>query len=149
MSRNTQSIEEKVNQKRERVPVHESKEIIKFRGLNHDAFYYRLVRKEPDRIQRFLDAGYVFVNKDGSNVGDPKVDTASSPDSLLELSGGLGVKLILMALDRDLWEQDQKAKALKPDELEAGMYQKLQEQASKSHGNYGAITEWGSKIGRA
>lgn len=148
MSRNTLSIEDKVTQKRERVPVHESKEILRFRGLDHENFYYRLVRKDADRVQKFLDAGYVFVKKNGTNVGDPKVDTASSPDSLFEISGGLGVKLVLMALERGLWEQDQKTKALKPEELEAGMYAKLQEQSSKSEGNYGSISEWGSKLGR-
>lgn len=148
MSRNTLSVEDRVAQKRERVPVHESKEIIKFRGLDHDAFYYRLVRKEEDRVQKFLDAGYVFVNKNGSNVGDAKVDTASSPDSIFEISGGLGVRLVLMALDRDLWESDQKAKAIKADELEADMYARLQDQASKSQGNYGSISEWGSKMGK-
>lgn len=149
MSRNTLSIEEKITQKRERVPVHESKEILKFRGLDHENFYYRLVRKEADRIQKFLDADYEFVNKSGGVfVGDPKADTASSPDSLYEISGGLGVKLILMRLPRPLWEADQKKKALVPDEIEASMYAKLQEQASKSEGNYGAITEWGSRMGR-
>ena len=127
MPRSSLSTEEKVVQKRERVPVHGSKEKFKFRGLDHKNFYYRLVRFIPDRIQTFLDADYVFVNKNGTTTSDPIVDTSTGTDSLITIAGGLGVTLVLMALPRDLWEQDQRAKQIAIDELEETMKQKLLE----------------------
>jgi hypothetical protein len=128
MARKSLSTEEKVTQNRERVPVHESKDKIKFRGLDHESFYYRLVRNTPDRINQFLNAGYTFVNKNGSVKGDAVVDSSQGTDSLFEIAGGLGVTLVLMALPRDLWEQDQKAKQVQVDELEESMKQQLMEE---------------------
>jgi hypothetical protein len=140
MARTSLTTEEKVTQNRERVPVHGSKEKFKFRGLDHKNFYYRLVRNDPDRIQKFLEADYVFVNKNGSVKSDSTVDSSAGTDSLFEIAGGLGVTLVLMALPRDLWEQDQKAKQLQVDELEESMKQQLMEE------RYGKV-DMGSRKG--
>ena len=148
---NIRSIDDKIAEKRERVPVHESRDKFKFRGLNHDAFYYRLVKKQDtDRVMKFLEAGYSFVKKGGAVVPDSSirtVDTSSGTDSLLEVPGGRGVTLVLMALPIEFYKQDQEAKEQKIKASEQDMYRDLKSKSSPAEGNYGSIEEFGSRQG--
>jgi hypothetical protein len=148
----TTNVEQKLAETRERVPVHEARDKFKFRGLDNDNFYYRLVKKnDPERITTFLNAGYRFVTKDGTTHPDSSIKTAESADgtsSLIEIAGGLGVTLVLMALPREFYEQDQKAKQQKVDTLEADVYRDLQQKASPREGNYGKIERFGSEKGK-
>jgi hypothetical protein len=146
---NIRSVDEKVAEKRERVPVHESRDRFKFRGLNHDAYYYRLVKKNDlDRVAKFLDAGYVFVTKGGSVSTDNSIKTVDSTQgtsSLIEVPGGLGVTLVMMALPKELWDADQKTKEENIRASEADMYRDLKSKSSPQEGNYGGVEEFGSK----
>jgi hypothetical protein len=142
----TLSADEKVAIKRERVPVHEAKDKIKsIHGLDHKNFYYRFVRETPDRVEKFLNAGYTFVQSTGQNVQDPTAETLSQgKDSLIRINGGLGTMLVLMALPIELWNEDQAAKAEEIELTEAQQFEQLRRQAS-TPGGYGEITQWGSK----
>lgn len=130
MTRQAMKLEDIVAQKRERVPVHESKEKLSTKGLDHANYYYRYVKiNDADRVQKFLDAGYQFVRKNGSAIGDSTVETSRGTDSLMSVSGGKGAQLALMALPRELWNKDQADKEKRIRELESSIKQGLVAQA--------------------
>lgn len=148
MPRQQLKTEEKVTEKRARVPVHESRDRLTVRGLDHANFVYRFSDMgNADKIQQRLDAGYVFVNKGGSNVGDSTLENIASPDSLITVSGGAGKKLVLMAIPREFYEEDLKSKDAKIKELERAMRRDLASKADPNAAiNYGEA-DFGSKVG--
>lgn len=139
--KNEYSKEEAIAAKRERVPIHAARDVIKLRGLDHDRFYYRFVKtKDPDRIQKFLEAGYTFVDKGGQNiVGDKTVASFDAAGSHYTLTGKDSETLVLMALPIELWQQDQQAKEDRIRELEDQQYRKLQELSDPRTGGYGHV----------
>jgi hypothetical protein len=133
------STEEKLAQKRERIPVHEhGREILTTKGLDKENFHYRFVNVNHSyRVQVLLDAGYQFVSKGGALVGDVTVDTVKGTDSLVTKPGGKGIDLYLMALPMELYQQDQAAKEAKIRETEEVMEEKLASQANPRTGRFG------------
>lgn len=105
-----------------RVPVNEAnRNILTVKGLDNDNFYYRWVNDVNDRIAMFVGAGYVFVDKNGKLVGDGGVDNSAGSGSKFSKGVKGGVTAYLMALPKELWLEDQKAKAKRTAELEADM----------------------------
>ena len=96
--------------RKERIPVSASRAPLSVRGADHENYYYRFVNDVNDRIARFIDGGYVFVTKDGVEVGEPTVDTSPGLDTRVKRPVGQGVYAYLMRLPRELWNEDQKAK---------------------------------------
>ena len=77
----------------------------------------RWVMDEEDRVQAFKDACYTPVQKP-TKVGDNRADSASQIGSVVERPAGGGKRMILMEIDRELFDEDQrdKEKALRKTE---------------------------------
>jgi hypothetical protein len=142
-----QKKEEVLEAKRTRVPIHSSRGVLNMRGLDHENFQYRWVNKTiPKLVERFLDAGYIFVDADGKNlpVGDRKVDTTTGIGSAHQVTGKDGVTLVLMAIPIELYMEDQAAKRASVAETEESRYRDLQEMSDPRRGNYGGIGAFGN-----
>ena len=102
------SKEETVQLKRTRIPLHEARDKIKCQGLDYDNFHYIfIIYNDEDNVARYMAAGYEFVQKDGSLVGEQAVDSATGTDSLVTIGGGKGDTLVLVCLPIDLYLEDQ------------------------------------------
>jgi hypothetical protein len=97
-------------------------------------YVYRVVNDEGDRVQRFLDAGYTFEEREDVQVGDNRVGQPSSEaKSIHQISVGGGKKGYLMKQRRDWYEEDQEAKQEEIKQLEAATKEKALD------GNYGSL----------
>lgn len=105
-----------------RIPVSSNRAPLKVRGFDQANQVGRWVNDIEDRIAKFLEGGYRFINQDGSiSAGENTAGTASMVDSRVTKRVGRGVVAYLMALPRDLWEEDQKAKMREVDAMEAAI----------------------------
>jgi len=82
-------------------------------------YHYRIVNVKDDRIEQFKEQGYEIV--EDAQVGEKRVDTPSVLGSGTEVSVGQGMKAVLMRIPKEWFEEDQRAKQAKIDELEATM----------------------------
>lgn len=73
-------------------------------------FVYRVVNDVDDRVSQFQEAGYELVSDDSVQVGDKRVNAASSLGSHKRLSVGQGTKAVVMRIKREWYEEDQAAK---------------------------------------
>lgn len=99
-------------------------------------YQYRLVNtnleNDPDRVDRFLAAGYEVVpGKEAGTIGDSKVDTPSVLGSAGLISVGQGTKGVLMRIRKDWYQEDQAVKQAEIDTME--------QRAQKSGADYGKI----------
>ena len=99
-------------------------------------YQYRLVNvnleNDPDRVDRFLAAGYEIVpSKAAGTIGDSKVDTPSALGSAGLISVGQGTKGVLMRIRKDWYQEDQAGKQAEIDTME--------QRAQKSGADYGKI----------
>lgn len=106
------------------------KQILKANGKD-PGFEYRFVNDEGDRIQQFLDAGWVY--EDDVKVGDRRVESASSEGKHVQVNVGQGKKAFLMKIPKEYFEEDQRAKQAHIDETEAAM------KKDALSGNYGEL----------
>lgn len=106
-----------------RVPVSSSRAPLKVNGFDQTNQVGRWVNDIDDRIIRFLEGGYQFVNQDGSlSVGEGgSAGSASSVDSRVKKPVGKGVTAYLMAIPREFYEADQAAKQREVDATEEAM----------------------------
>lgn len=121
------------NPKRQgRVPL-TTKNILTVRGKK-GGWVYRWVTDEDDRLFRFMRAGWVHVmDRDGKyEVGDPAIHNPSTPEGVVCKARGT-TKQFLMAIEKEFYDEDQKAKQLAIDEAEASMYRQFK---SKEDGQY-------------
>lgn len=72
----------------------------------------RVVNDVDDRIEIFKEAGYVPVQRP-VKMGDTRVDAASQLGSVKSMPVGGGVRGVYMEIDKDLYEEDQRAKSAK------------------------------------
>lgn len=73
-------------------------------------YVYRHVNDIDDRIQMFQEAGYELVQDESVQVGDKRVNAASSLGSAKAVSVGQGTKAYLMRIKREWYEEDQAKK---------------------------------------
>src|SRR6266566_2641277 len=126
MARQIMSKEEAVEVKRSRVPLHEARDKIATKGLDKLNFHYIYIDIDnPDNVNRYLSAGYLFVQNDGSLVGDEVVDSAQGTSSIRTIGGGKGVTLGLVCLPMDLYLQDQAAEESDLKRREQGMIKNI------------------------
>ena len=83
------------------------------------SYHYRIVNDVDGRVQDLLDQDYEIVLD--AKVGDKRVDEISSLGSAKQISGGGGIKAIVMRKRKDWFEEDQTAKQKEIDDLEATM----------------------------
>ncbi len=108
--------------RKQRVPVSSNRAPLAYKGLDKDNFSYRWVMDRDDRIATFLEAGYEFVKPTGAPVGDPTVDSSKQVGSRVVKTAGFGgLKLYLMFLPIQFYNEDQMAKQKEIDALEATM----------------------------
>ncbi len=147
MSSQTLTKEEKVEMKRERVPVHEARDKLSTRGLDHDNFHYRFTNlSNTDRVDRNLRAGYEFVTKGGGMVGDQTVASSDGLDSIVTISAGGGDTLALMALPMEFYLQDLAAKEAKIRDKESDMKRDLQAKTDSRLGIGQGVQEFGTGL---
>lgn len=91
---------------------------------------YHLIDATPGRIQQFLDGGYRVETLEKHLPGSQRVESGSTTDNVLHVGGGQ--KQILVSIEKEYYEEDQKAKQRKVDESEAGL-------KNLSDGQYGKI----------
>lgn len=121
------------NKRPERTPISGNRDILTVDGKDEE-YVYRWMNDMDNRIQRALDGGYNFVTDDGKQVGTRQVDNPNSNvGSVVSKDVGKGVTSYLMALPRDLYEQDQAAKHSDIDSTEASL------RKSGQDGNYGSV----------
>ena len=86
-----------------------------------DANYvYRVVNDKDGRIEKLQRIGYEFVESD-ENIGDYRVAEGSKMGSAVSKPVGNGVTGYLMKIRRELYEEDQAAKAAQVDEIEKAL----------------------------
>ena len=138
----TTSTVQQVKQSRERVPISAQRDKFKFRNLRPDKFYYRLIDiTKPDRVAKFMDAGYAWVREDGQTKAIDGVNVSKEEaGSIITVRGGLGVTLGLVCLPRSIHEQDQKIKMDDILETERAMKDHLNSLANPRMGGYGSAS---------
>ena len=100
----------------QRVPVG-TRNILTVAGK--DANYaYRIINDSGDRVQEFMDAGYELVEASSVRVGDKRVNSGSSEGSKAQLSVGQGQKAFVVRIKKEWYEEDQRMKQRRVDELE-------------------------------
>jgi len=84
-------------------------------------YVYRIVNDIDDRIQNFKEMGYELVTDNTVVVGDKRVANPSQEGSPVEISVGQGVKAYVMRQKQEWYDEDQKAKQERVNELETSM----------------------------
>jgi hypothetical protein len=90
-------------------------------------FVYRFVNDTDDRIADFVDQGYEAVPDDSVQVGDKRVNSASSVGSAKRVPVGRGFHAILMRKRRDWYDEDRKAQEEFTNQQESAIHRKAAE----------------------
>lgn len=96
-------------------------------------YQYRVVNDRGDNVQRYLDAGYEFVEASEVTIGDTRIGNPSATGSKAEAHVGNGVKAYIMRQKDEFYKEDQAAKQAHNDAIEAATKEKAQD------GNYGKL----------
>jgi hypothetical protein len=105
-------------QRKERIPVNGNRDILTVMGKKPE-LEYRWVLDVPGRLQKFLDGGWEVV-QDDLKVGQTAVDSGSKLGSAITTSRG-GQTLVLMAIPKEWYDEDQRVKQDKVDAVEETM----------------------------
>ena len=89
---------------------------LSFKNLDPN-FTHRIVNAVDDRLERAQEAGYEFVESK-QRLGDPDVMDASTLGAKVSKPVGGGVTGYLMRIPNEFYEEDQKAKADRINEIE-------------------------------
>ena len=96
-------------------------------------FQYRFVNDIGSRIHQMKEAGYEFVTDDDMVVGEARVSDPTSQGSAKRVVSKDGTVSFLMRQKKEWFDEDQKAKQDRVDELEQSMKNEA------SQGMYGSI----------
>lgn len=119
-----------------RTSVSSSRAPLVVKGFDHKNYKGRWVADIDTRLQDFLDAGYVFVEKkEIKSYGERTVETSSGLDSRVTKPGGRGITLYLMKQPMAYAIEDQKAKDREVDRTEEGI-----RKTAKDSADYGKVT---------
>ena len=80
---------------------------------------YRIISSAPSRIQQFVDGGWRIEKANEHILGGQRLDVASPTDNTISV--GLGEKHVLVSIEKELYDEDQKAKWAKVDGTEAAL----------------------------
>lgn len=119
---------------KKRIPVGDNRDILTVEG-KEDGFVYRWVVDIDNRIQRFLDGGYEFVEHNVA-VGVPSARQAQTDGKTVMKPTGGTTTSYLMRIKQEWYDEDQAVKAKRVDESEAAMKRKLN---SGEDGQYGKV----------
>lgn len=124
-------MEKKVSRQR-RSSINGTRNVLTVKG-QEAGYVYRIVNDTGDRIQQLQELGYELVND--VQVGDRRVAVASKEGSPVQVSVGGGMKGYVMRIQKDWYDEDQKAKQARVDELEGTM-----KADAKNAADYGSLT---------
>lgn len=94
-----------------RTPVYEAnRNKITVTNLDDQNYMHRWVNDVENRLQTFLEGGWIFVDKKGHAVGDGGVESSNVLGSALSKGMGGGVTSYLMRIPIALWKEDQERK---------------------------------------
>lgn len=96
-------------------------------------YHYRVVNDVGGNVQRFLSAGYEFVDANDVTIGDTRIGAPSATGSKAEAHVGGGTKAFVMRIKEEWYKEDQAAKQTHADALEAATKEKALD------GNYGKL----------
>lgn len=117
----------KFAEKKKRVPVGLRDPMALSQELDPN-FNYRFVRNTRGRIQKFEEGGYEMVTGD-IRIGDPNIAKATNMGSAFSInSGDSEDRVYLMRIPKEYYDEDQKVKAEKIDEVEAQLKQRPKDQ---------------------
>lgn len=126
--------EEIQKQKPKRVPMGR-RNVLTVSGLKDtDEFHYHWFNDAGDRLHKCREAGYEFVLKSGLSAGDSTIETARGTDSIMKKGVGGGYTAYLMKIPLEFYKQDQRAKQVEVDAIEAEM-----KKARRVENSYGSI----------
>jgi hypothetical protein len=103
-----------------RTPINGTRNRLNVRG-KEDGYVYRIVNDIDDRIQNFQEMGYEIVSDSDVSVGDKRVATPTAEGSPVKVSVGQGIQAYVMRQKQEYFDEDQKAKQEKVNELEASI----------------------------
>ena len=98
-------------------------------------FVYRVVNDDEDRVTQLSERGYELVSDSAVKVGDNRVSKTSSEGTVKQLSVGAGKKAYVMRIRQDWYDEDQKAKNVEVDSIEATIKKK-----ATADGRYGKLS---------
>lgn len=96
-------------------------------------YFYRVVNDVGDNVQRYLNAGYEFVDAKDVTIGDTRIGAPSAVGSNAQAHVGGGTKAFVMRQKEEWYKEDQAAKQDHIDQLEATTKEKALD------GNYGKL----------
>lgn len=116
-----------------RTPINGVRNRLNVRG-KEPGYQYRIVNDVDDRIKSFEEMGYEVVTDTSVSVGDKRVAIGSREGSPAKVSVGQGVQAYVMRQKQEWYDEDQKAKQVHVNELEASM-----KRDSEKEGFYGKL----------
>jgi hypothetical protein len=90
-------------------------------GEKDPNFHYRIVNDTGSRIHAFQQAGYELVTDDDIVVGESRVSSAGELGSAKRIISNDGTTSFLMRIKKEYYDEDQKVKQDRIDELERSM----------------------------
>ena len=121
------------NTRPRRTPVEGYRNRLGVRGKD-PAYEYRIVNDIDDRVERFKEGGWEPVTDTGHSIGDRRVDKPAEEGSVKTVSVGGGVTGVLMRIKKEWFDEDQKLKAKRVDELE-----NTTRQEARQNADYGSL----------
>jgi hypothetical protein len=105
-----------------RVPIHEQRD--QMTTTQKEGFVRRWVNDIPGRVEKFLRAEYAIVTDKNVTVGDDNSNMALGTGARKNVGRtrhGEGTQAVLMEIPKELYDEDQKAKAAQVDASERAM----------------------------
>lgn len=124
-----------------RVPVSGHRDILTVSG-KEDGYSYRWVldkQEDGSRIQKFLNAGYEFVQSDAVRVGQDNVYQTKNVGSIVRKPSGDGTYLYLMRIFTEWYEDDQAAKEHELKIKEGAITRERDPENKGDDGQYGTV----------
>lgn len=128
------------NKKFERVPVSGLRDILTVYDKDPN-FHYRFVEDKDEsgsRILKFKRGGYDFADSSLHEVGQESVYKSKKGESIVRVPTGGGKFSYLMRIKKEWYEEDQRAKASKIDEIES-VIKRTGTTDDKNFGQYGDV----------
>jgi len=118
----------------QRKPLHQQGPL-SISGEKDPNFHYRVVNDIGSRIHAFQQAGYELVTDDNLVIGDSRVSDAADLGSTKRILSKDGTVSYLMRIKKEWFDEDQKAKNDRLDELDTAMKQDVSKSA-----DYGKVS---------
>lgn len=118
----------------QRKPLHQQGPL-SISGEKDPNFHYRIVNDIGSRIHAFQQAGYELVTDDNLVIGDSRVSDAADLGSTKRILSKDGTISYLMRIKKEWYDEDQKAKNARLDELDTAMKQDVSKSA-----DYGKVS---------